>query len=168
MSFMASLLITLKDWLIFYYLNVQQFIHWPTEGPLGCLQFSQLWVSLPQTFAYKLFYGHKFSTLSDKCWQAQLLDCIEKLWLETQSCLLRLYYVAFSPAINKNACCFTSLLHILWWCQCFGFWHSNRCVMVSYCWVILHFLDDIFPDVEYLLLCFLFPLLYIFVTKVSV
>lgn len=40
--------------------------------------------------------------------------------------------------------------------------------MVSYCCVILHFFDDIFPDLEYLLICFLFPLLYIFFTKVSV
>ena len=48
----------------------------------------------------------------------------------------------------------------------FDFGHSNRCVMVSRCCVILHFSDDIFPDVEYLFI--FFPLLYIFFSKVSV
>ena len=36
------------------------------------------------------------------------------------------------------------------------FGHSNRCVMVSPCCVILHFSDDIFPDVEYLFIFFPF------------
>ena len=84
---------------------------------------------------------------------------------ETANFLLKCYVPFCIHPGNEWEFLMLDLLGGIWWCQCFGFGHADRCKMVFHCYFNFHFPDSIWCGVY-----FYFPAchLYMFFTYTEV
>ena len=114
------------------------------------------------------FVEQKFSTPLGKYWGPWLLAHMVRVCSvssETANFLLKCYVPFCIHPGNEWEFLMLDLLGGIWWCQCFGFGHADRCKMVFHCYFNFHFPDSMWCGVY-----FYFPAchLYMFFTYTEV